>query len=399
MNILYLCDEYPPGRHGGIGTAVQLLAREMAKQGHHVVIAGFYDWGYGGEDEFMDGDVKVYRFRRGLDTSFFAKKDKLIVRAAYRLFRMTGIFQWDISRSLDKYNAFLERIIATHHIDIIEAPDFNEYVQFCTKVTPFPKLSKPTIVKLHGSITFFSKETGDEVSSIIERMEKEVVNNAAAVVSVSRYAAQKTSIYFDYSKPIDVLYNGIHTDNSIPNVKKDDRLVVFSGSLVAKKGIYQLMKAWNIVHKRLPDTKLYIYGKGPIARVQEHLTSESANSVVFKGHVCRSELFAALAKAQVAIFPSYSESFGLAVVEAMNCKTAVIFTKRPPGPEIVEDKVDGLLIDPDDVDGIASSICFLLNNPDVCDRLAMHAKQTVLQKFDIAVIAQQHAVFYSKIVQ
>jgi len=66
VNILYLCDEYPPGRHGGIGTAVRLLARQVAAQGHNVVVAGFYDWGYGGEDEFIDGQVKVYRFRRGL---------------------------------------------------------------------------------------------------------------------------------------------------------------------------------------------------------------------------------------------------------------------------------------------------------------------------------------------
>jgi glycogen synthase len=47
MNILFICDEYPPGRHGGIGTVVQLTARALVSQGHNVVVAGFYDWAYG----------------------------------------------------------------------------------------------------------------------------------------------------------------------------------------------------------------------------------------------------------------------------------------------------------------------------------------------------------------
>ena len=72
MNILYLCDEYPPGRHGGIGTSVRLLARQMAKMGHHVVVAGLYGPGYGGANEFSDEGVKVYRFRRGYDFDFLA---------------------------------------------------------------------------------------------------------------------------------------------------------------------------------------------------------------------------------------------------------------------------------------------------------------------------------------
>jgi len=74
MNILYICDEYPPGKHGGIGTAVQLLARTMVQRGHNVVVAGFYDWGYGGDDHFEDQGVLVYRFRRVLSSKFFEKQ-------------------------------------------------------------------------------------------------------------------------------------------------------------------------------------------------------------------------------------------------------------------------------------------------------------------------------------
>src|ERR1700761_9021534 len=110
MNILYLCDEYPPGRNGGIGTVVQLLGREMVRQGHNVIVAGFYDWGYGGEDYFEDEGVKVYRFRRALSSNLLHKQDVLPVRIAYKLFKSLGIFEYDIKKSIVKYGAFLEKL-------------------------------------------------------------------------------------------------------------------------------------------------------------------------------------------------------------------------------------------------------------------------------------------------
>ena len=111
MNILYLCDEYPPGRHGGIGTAVQLLAREMVQQGHKVIVAGFYEWGYGQKDEFEDMGVKVYRFRRGLDTRLLADKESLTVRAAYKVMFLSGIFQKDINRSSSRIPKSKRRVM------------------------------------------------------------------------------------------------------------------------------------------------------------------------------------------------------------------------------------------------------------------------------------------------
>ena len=120
MNILFLCDEYPPGRHGGIGTAVQLLARQMVKMGHQVVVAGFYDWGYGGEDVFDDNGVKVYRFRRGLASNIFRKVDSFFVRGIYRLLTKLGTLEWDIRRSLKKYHVFLEELIEQYKIDLVE---------------------------------------------------------------------------------------------------------------------------------------------------------------------------------------------------------------------------------------------------------------------------------------
>lgn len=396
MNILYLCDEYPPGRHGGIGTAVQLLARGVAKRGHKVVVAGFYDWGYGGPDEFEDGEVKVYRFRRKLDHAFFSKKESLPVRAAYKLLHLTGIFQLDISSSIKKYEAFLLDIISKHEIEIIEQPDFNEYAQYCRKPVYFPRLPLPTVVKLHGSISYFNKEAGGEPSPVVYNIDHSVLHKADAVSSVSRYTAVKTAAYMDYKSPIEVLYNGIDTHLGTSG-GKEPGLVVYTGSLVAKKGIYQLMKAWNIVQEQMPAAKLEVYGRGPVERVQQYLGQAAKASVSFKGHIPRPDLFRRLAAAGAAVFPSYAECFALGPMEAMAAGTAVVYSTRTSGPELVEDGVSGLLADPDNIDELAEKIIYLLQDREANERIAAAGKARVEERFDIRVIAKMNEDFYKAV--
>ncbi|MBS1584161.1 MAG: glycosyltransferase family 4 protein [Bacteroidetes bacterium] len=396
MNILYLCDEYPPGRHGGIGTAVQLLARAMVKLGHKVVVAGFYDWGYGGPDEFEDEGVKVYRFRRGLDSSFFSKKDALPVRAAYKFFYLTSIFQKDLEASIKRYAVYLENIIEKHQIDIVEQPDFNEYAQYCRKPVFFPRLSVPTVVKLHGSISYFVKEEGCEPSPVIYKIDSSVLNSAVAVSSVSGYTARKTAAYMAYTKPIDTLYNGIES-RIVTNAVKDNALVIYTGSLVAKKGIYQLMKAWNKVQEMLPAARLEVYGKGPVNRIKKYLSPKALTTVDFKGHIPRADLFNRLAAASVAVFPSYAECFALGPMEAMAVGTATIYSTRTSGPELITNGLDGLLADPDDADALAGKIMELLRNPEENSRIAAAGKKKVHERFDINVIAKGNEAFYRSV--
>ncbi len=398
MNILLLCDEYPPGRHGGIGTAVQLLARQYVQLGNDVVVAGFYHWGYGGENNFEDNGVKVFRFRPGLASDFFRKQDSLFVRAASRVLKVSGILQWDIKRSLEKYNTFLENLIKEYRIDVVEMPDYHDYMRFCNTAVHFPVLNIPTIVKLHGSMTYFAGEAGDQVLSYTREMEKAILDRADAIVSVSKYTATQTAKYFQLDRNITVLYNGINLPDVSTDIKKIKGLVVFTGTLVEKKGIYQLVKAWNIVAGKVTGAVLHIYGKGPVKKISRLLSELSRESVIFKGHIDRKELYKNLARAEVAVFPSYAETFGLAVAEAMACGTAVISSTRTSGPEIVKDKETGMLADPDDFERIASLIITLLIDDKLRTELAANGQQYVQENFDINIIAKQNLSFYKTVI-
>jgi glycogen(starch) synthase len=397
MNILYLCDEYPPGLHGGIGTSVRLLAREMVKLGHRVVVAGLYSLGYGGENEFYDEGVKVYRFRRLLDSNWFKNQHSLSARVSIRLLKDTGIIEWDIRKSLAVYKKQLEQIITDYQIDIVEMPDYNDYIRFCNSYIPFPILSVPVIVKMHGSITYCIKGANQQAPAHIVKMEQTILRQAAAVASVSKYTAHQSAIYLSYPNPIEVLYNGINTDIPSGNDSKKPKQVIFTGALVRQKGIYQLAKAWNIVNKNVPDARLLIFGKGPQQKVKAYLTAAAGNSVSFMGYVETEKLYEYLAASVISVFPSYSEAFALAPLEAMAYSAAVINSNRTSGPELIDDKINGLLIDPDNIEQIASSIIYLLNNPAHRLMLSKNGNEKVIEQFGIGKIAAKNIQFYNEI--
>lgn len=399
MNILLLCDEYPPGRHGGIGTVVQLLAKQYVRMGHHVIVAGFYDRGYGGEDSFTDEGVLVYRYRQLLAFSLFEKQDTFVIRGLARVLNKTGISTADIKISLKKYGDFLNKLISEHRIEVVEMPDYNDYMRICNKAVFFPALNAPVVVKLHGCITYFNEEAGIPTPHYIRKMEKEILNNASGVISVSNYTGEKTARYLDYKGKIDVLYNGIEMPQLPATIHKMSARVVFTGSLVAKKGIYQLMKAWNTVIEKIPSAELYIYGKGPVDKIKSLLTKQAMPSVSFQGHVPREQLFRDLAEARLAVFPSYAETFGLGVIEAMACGTAVVFSTLTSGPEIVKDGITGRLINPDDIEGMSALMITLLSDNDLCSRLAENGQKDVSERFNISTIASQNISYYRNVIK
>lgn len=398
MNILYLCDEYPPGPHGGIGTLVQLLARQMVKAGHRVVVAGLYSPGYGGADEFEDEGVKVYRYRWNNDGWWMKNRYSLQWRIANRVAMHSGFRDRDIRNSVARFKNQLEQLINKYEIAIAEIPDYNDYVRFCSIYIPFSQLSVPVVIKLNGSITYFNAEAGKSTPAYIRQMEQTLLQQAAAVSSASKYTADKTAEYFSYQKPITVLYNGINTGIDLHGIEKKQHQVIFTGALMVKKGIYQLMKAWNIVNKQISEARLLILGKGNIKPLIKLLNDEAKDSVMFLGHVWKDEVYQHLKESAVSVFPSYAEAFALAPLEAMACRTAVINANRTSGGELVNDGVDGLLIDPDNIEQIAASIIYLLQNPDIADRLAQKGNEKVKVQFSIEEITKQNINFYEAVI-
>jgi glycosyltransferase involved in cell wall biosynthesis len=98
--------------------------------------------------------------------------------------------------------------------------------------------------------------------------------------------------------------------------------------------------------------------------------------------------------ARVAVFPSYTETFGFTAFEAMSRGCPTIYTRRPPGPELVEDGVQGLLVDPDDPTEIADAILRLLKDNELARRLSSNGRALVNERFSLETVLPQNLYFY-----
>ncbi len=398
MNILYICGEYPPGKNGGIGSMVKLLANEMVRQGHNAYVAGLYPQGYGQADYEEDNGVKVWRLRYKTDLGIFKNDFSFSDNLLHKLLRISLLQHWDTATSTRRLFRFIADLVKQYRIDIIEMPDWNSFLYNSFTPVHIPDFGVPLVVKFHGGHSYLRSEMKQPVSKLIYKTEQALLNRADALIAVSRYTAEKTTALFCLDKAVVVLYNCI----SIPpaaGIPAKENTIVFAGALSRSKGVHSLLQAWNIVHRQYPDAMLHLYGKGPLKQLKKIPDNKALTSIIFHGHVSRELLHNAFAGATAAVFPSYSECFSMVPLEAMAAGGAVIYTERSSGPELITHGQNGLLVNPDDITSIADAILQLLEDKALRNQLASAGHQTVKEHFNITLSAQQHIQLYTETIK
>jgi glycosyltransferase involved in cell wall biosynthesis len=159
---------------------------------------------------------------------------------------------------------------------------------------------------------------------------------------------------------------GVRQREGLPN----GRYILFVGSLEPRKNLPTLLRAWDLALNRLPsDVWLCIAGAradravfGPVE------IGRIPNRVRFIGHVPDEDLPALYAGAAVFVYPSVYEGFGLPPLEAMSCGTPTIVSRTPALREVVGDAAR--TVEPDDVEGFASAICEVAEDPVIRQQLS-----------------------------
>lgn len=396
MNILFVCNEYPPGRSGGIGSGTRVLARALVQAGHTVLVAGLYVPGYGEKDYEEDMGVKVWRRRSPLDIGLIKNDYSLPDTIILKLLKLSGIRTWDARRCVLAFHSFLLELIAKFKIDIIEWPDFNEYFPYLPNSFSWPKLPVPLVIKCNGTASYIARDMQEKIDPTTLKNEKKHLDRADALVAVSKYTADSYVSLYDNHRPVEVLYNSIDLPANIYRPADATPTIVFTGTLTRRKGIYSLLKAWNTVHQTRPDARLRVFGKGKVHLFEPLLDPASRDSVVFEGFATRDQLFAAFSTAAAAIFPSYNEAFANAPLEAMAVGCPVIYSTRASGPELIEQGENGLMIDPDNIQQIADSILLLLGDARMRTKFSVEGRRSIEQRFAIHISVHDHILYYEK---
>jgi glycosyltransferase involved in cell wall biosynthesis len=176
------------------------------------------------------------------------------------------------------------------------------------------------------------------------------------------------------------------------------KLVVAAGRLTRTKRYDLLVKAFAQVVASYPDWRLRIFGSGDTTGNEKQALSALirelglSRNVFLMGKV--SPLEPEWVQGSIAVSTSDRESFGMTIVEAMRCGLPVVSTDCPAGPrEIIEDGVDGRLIRPGDVDGIAAALLELIGDDKLRRRMGEAASRNSA-RFDPARTAQRHLDLY-----
>lgn len=104
------------------------------------------------------------------------------------------------------------------------------------------------------------------------------------------------------------------------------------------------------------------------------------------GYVDQKDLEAAYSRADLVLLPSIIEGFGLAVIEGWLYKKPVIVSNRAGVSDLIVNGVNGLIIDPNDIEGIASSITKLLKSEKLSQKLGDMGYETSRKCYIEAVI-------------
>ena len=399
MTVLYICSEYPPGKIGGIGSMTRTLARAMVNAGHTVLVAGLYLPGYGGADFETDEGVKVWRKRLLVDVGLIRNNYSFIDTLLIKSLSASGILQKDLVKNITKFNEFVGTLISQFNVDIIEWPDFNDSFQYLGTAVKWPAFNVPLVVKFNGTQSFLNYPAKSPLDSKLYSQEKEHIDRADVLAAVSRHTAESYQRLYDLQKPVTILYNSVEVPDVTWQPDQSQPKIIFTGALTERKGLISLIKAWDIVYKKHPEAVLEIFGKGKINTFLKDASFKVKRSIHYQGFRSKQEFYTSMATASAAIFPSYTECFAFAPLEAMAAGCPVINTERCSGPELINHGINGLLIDPGNPQQMANSMISLVENSTLRKKLSVNGRQTVIEHFSIDKSIQDHTQFYEQAIR
>jgi glycosyltransferase involved in cell wall biosynthesis len=167
---------------------------------------------------------------------------------------------------------------------------------------------------------------------------------ARASLQYSRLDARKPSVTIPYGTPADRLA----ARSSRP---AGPFTVLFAGQIGLRKGAPHLIEAWERL--RLKEARLWFAGSMSLDR---HYLNEHAKSFEHLGALPRSELLDVMRQADLFVFPSLAEGFGLVIGEAMACGVPVLTTKNTGGPELISEGREGWCVEAHSVEAIVERL-------------------------------------------
>jgi glycosyltransferase involved in cell wall biosynthesis len=198
----------------------------------------------------------------------------------------------------------------------------------------------------------------------------------------------------DLDGKLHLAYHGLdltHYQPSSSRPQRDCPLVLSVGRLTEKKGFPHLIAACRRLKDRGYDFTCDIVGEGPQRQELETLIAQLGleDTVILCGAIPHEAVIEKYKNSALFVLPCVLSKDGdrdgipNVLLEAMAMQIPVVSTRHSGIPELVQDRVNGLLVSPGDEEALTNALAELLDNPDLRGKLGRRGRQKVVKDFDV----------------
>ncbi|HLQ76198.1 MAG TPA: N-acetyl-alpha-D-glucosaminyl L-malate synthase BshA [Terriglobia bacterium] len=228
------------------------------------------------------------------------------------------------------------------------------------------------------------------------------IEQSDAVTAVSKFLQLRTIEEFGTQRPIEVVPNFVDcnvydrtANQSLRGrfAEDDEAILIHISNFRPLKRVEDVISIFARVRQKFP-AKLLMVGDGPERPKAEWLagTHGISDHVLFLGK--QNDMAQLLSMADLMIFPSENESFGLVALEAMACQVPVIASNIGGIPEVVEHGQDGFLFNVGDIDGMSAATIELLERPKLRQEMGQNAREHARRDFCASKIVKRYEELY-----
>lgn len=153
------------------------------------------------------------------------------------------------------------------------------------------------------------------------------------------------------------------------------RQVIAAGRYATQKGFDLLIEAWNLVHQRHPSWVLRIYGDGSLGASFQQRIDELGMTAACILEPTVTNITDKYCESSIFVLSSRFEGFGMVITEAMSCGIPPVSFACPCGPrDIIQDGVDGLLVENGNISEMADKICYLIEHEEIRKEMGQQAR-------------------------
>jgi glycosyltransferase involved in cell wall biosynthesis len=266
------------------------------------------------------------------------------------------------------------------------------------------RLDYPNALTIHG-VGSFEAELRERKNKIIgpvriwltRKMIARIMRNARLVISISEFDRLHCLSHGTervVGVPNAVRYEFVQTKSEFPTTQR----IVFNGVVIPRKNVVGLVRAFRKVKEQVPDAILDIVGPmtdpGYYAEVLKNIDPTIRTSVVFHGNKPVHELIEVMKNGSVSVLFSIYENLPVAIAEALMLGKPVIASRVGGLAEMVQDGVNGFLVEPGDEDALADRLIRLLHDGALRCRMGLKARELAMQKWNPDAVAAETVKAY-----